>query len=36
MRRQLARAFGLLLGYVAMCVGLRLVDVIEAAVEVSE
>jgi hypothetical protein len=33
MRRQLARAFGLLLGYAAMCLGLRLVDVLEHVVE---
>lgn len=29
MRRQLARAFGLLLGYLACVLGLRVVDVLE-------
>jgi hypothetical protein len=36
MRRQLARAVGLLLGYAAMCLGLRLVDVIAAPLSLEE
>jgi hypothetical protein len=36
MRRRLARAAGLLIGYTAMCLGLRLLDVITLPLSLEE